>query len=499
MVRLCGASMPRGRAGEGGVMKSIRKNFLYNVVYQLLLIVLPLITTPYVSRVLGVDGVGTYSYTYTIARYFVYFAMLGVQNYGNRSIAAVREDPEALSRTFWQIYGLQFLCAAISTVCYFAFVQIANRTYYWISLIQGVYVLSAILDISWFFFGLEEFKITVTRNIAIKLGSLACIFLFVKGEGDLWKYTLIMALGVFLSQGYLWLYLRRFVRWSRPAARAVLGHLRPALVLFVPVIAVSLYKMMDKVMLEAMSSITQVGYYESAEKILNIPLGVITALGTVMLPRMSNLAAKGQVEESKRYIYSSILFAVFLACAMLFGIAGIASDFVPIFLGSEYLPCVGLLWMLAPTIFFLAWANVIRTQYLIPNHHDRSYIVSVVLGAAVNLLVNVLLIPSMAAMGAAVGTLCAEGVVCIYQTLAVRKELPIGRYLRDTLPFLAIGAGMWLLISWLSSRISGAALALVAEIAIGGAAYLLLSAVYMLVSRNPLAVALLQKRKGNRG
>ena len=189
---------------------------MYNLIYQLLLILLPLITTPYISRVLGSDGVGTYAYTYTIANYFMLAAMLGVKNYGNRSIAAVRDDKELLGKTFWQIYGLQFWCSIIVLAAYLVFVFVFEKDYRTIALIQGIYVFSGLLDISWFFFGMEEFKITVVRNIVVRLISLACIFIFVRSGADLWKYTLTMTLGIFCSQGYLWLYIRRFVNWCRP-------------------------------------------------------------------------------------------------------------------------------------------------------------------------------------------------------------------------------------------------------------------------------------------
>lgn len=460
-------------------MSSVKKNFMYNVVYQLLLIILPLITTPYISRVLGSEGVGTYAYTYTAANYFVLIAMLGVKNYGNRSIAAVRDDKELLGKTFWQIYGLQFFCSLIVLAVYFVYVFGFVKEYQKIALLQGIYVLSGLFDISWLFFGMEKFKITVLRNITIRLINLGCIFLFVRTKSDLWKYTLIMALGILCSQGYLWFYVKRFLDWYKPKAAEMLKHLSPNLILFVPIIAVSLYKMMDKIMLGQMSTITQVGFYESSEKILNIPLGVITALGTVMLPRMSNLAAKGKAEESRRYIYNSIVFAMFLAFAMMFGIAGIAEDFVPVFLGEEYFPCVLLIRVMSPTVLFIAWANVIRTQYLIPNHEDRSYIISVLLGAVVNLIINMILIPHFNAMGAVIGTVCAEGSVCICQTLMVRKKLDIWCYVKETAPFLVIGSVMILAILYMRNWFEGKVSAIICEILAGGVLYVGLSGIYL--------------------
>ena len=480
-------------------MSSIRKNFLYNAAYQLLLILLPLITTPYISRVLGADRIGVYTYTYTIANYFMLAAMLGVKNYGNRSIAAVRDNRKQLRKVFWEIYGLQFLCAALALAAYLVFIfvfETENRT---IFLIQGIYVFSGMMDVSWLFFGLEKFKITVTRNIAVKLLSLGCIFLFVRTADDLWVYTLIMALGLFLSQAYLWHYVRRYARWYPPKLRAMFSHLGPELVLFVPVIAVSLYKMMDKIMLGQMSDFAQVGFYESAEKIINIPMGVITALGTVMLPRMSNLAAKSQTAESRRYIRNSMLFAMFMACGMTFGIAGVAKDFVPLFLGDEFLPSIALLQVLTPTILFIAWANVIRTQYLIPNHRDRSYILSVLLGAVVNLIINALLIPRMAAMGAVIGTVCAEAAVCICQTMMVRQNLPIRRYRQDALPFLGLGLGMYVLLLVIRPLLPGGAVTVVVQIALGAAFYSAASGAYLILRHPDVLKGVSQKFNRKRG
>lgn len=461
-------------------MNSVKNNFIYNVVYQLLLILLPLIVTPYISRVLGSEGIGTYAYTYTIANYFMLAAMLGVKNYGNRSIAAVREDDGLLSAAFWEIYGLQFWCSLAALAAYFGYVAVFEKNYQNVALIQGIYVFSCMLDISWFFFGMEKFRITVLRNIAVKLVSLACVFIFVKSKTDIWKYTLIMSCSALCSQGYLWFYIKRWVAWRRPRASGMRKHLKAELILFVPIIAVSLYKMMDKIMLEKMSTISQVGYYESAEKILNIPLGVITALGTVMLPRMSNMAAKGQTGESREYIYKSMLFAMFLSSGMMFGIAGISEELVLVFLGKEYASCVLLLRIMAPTVPFIAWANVIRTQYLIPNHEDRSYMISVILGAVVNLIMNIMLIPHLEAAGAAIGTVCAEISVCLCQTVMTRKKLEFLRYFKAAALYFVFGGGMFFLIRMIKNIIGNPAAALAAELVCGGLVYSGVSGIYYL-------------------
>ena len=177
----------------------------------------------------------------------------------------------------------------------------------------------------------------------------------------------------------------------------------------------------------------------------------------------------------------------------MFGIAGIAEDFVPLFLGEEYSSCVNLIRVMAPTVPFIAWANVIRTQYLIPNHEDRSYIISVVLGALVNLTVNALLIPHMQALGAVVGTVCAEGSVCISQTIMVRKKLKIVHYLRNTGMYFVFGAVMYLMIRAVHSLDIGTAVGLITEILAGGCVYVLLSGSYFLLT-NREAVGRLRKK-----
>lgn len=337
---------------------SVKKNFIYNIFYQILVIIIPLITTPYIARVIGAEGVGIQSYTYSIANYFVLFAMLGVNNHGNRSIAMVRDDKEKLSKTFWSIYSLQAIMAIVMIVIYIGYTMSFVMENKIIACIQLIYIISALLDINWFFFGMEQFKITVTRNTIIKLLTMLSIFIFVKDKNDLYLYSLILALGILLSQSILWLYIKKYISFVKVKKEDIIKQIKPNLILFIPVIAISLYKIMDKIMLGSMSNMVQVGFYENSEKIINIPLGIITALGTVMLPKMSNLQAKGLEEESKKYIDLSIQFAMLLAIGSAFGLIGVGPKLIPIFLGSEFISCISIVSLLSVTILFLAWANV---------------------------------------------------------------------------------------------------------------------------------------------
>lgn len=405
--------------------RNIAYNFIYNISYQILTILIPLVTTPYLSRVLQAEGVGKYSYAYSVAYYFVLFSMMGVNNYGNRSVAKVRDNKIIMSRTFWSIYIIQLATSIIFSIVYIIYAICFSNSK--MAIIMILYVISAGLDINWLFWGLEEFKITVTRNVLIKLGTTACIFLFVKKPSDVYLYGVIMVIGILTSQALLWPLIKKRVV-TREIYNICISdikcHIMPNLKLFLPTIAVSVYKIMDKIMLGSMTGEIQVGYYESAEKVITIPICIVTALGTVMLPRMANLMAKGSNKEGlNNIILKSVLFATFLTAPISIGIMSIAKEFVPFFYGKEFEPCIRLFYTLLPSCIFVAIANVIRTQYLIPGGFDKTYILSCITGAAINLAINSLLIPRFASLGAAIGTLIAELSVLLFQMVCTRRQI----------------------------------------------------------------------------
>ncbi len=461
-------------------MSSIKKNFSYNIIYQILIIILPLVTAPYVARVIGAEGNGIYSYTYSIVQYFALFAMLGLNNYGNRTIAKCRDNKEKLSKEFCSIYFFQLCMSAFTLMIYIVYICTFGQKYFIFALIQMIYLLSTCFDINWLFFGLEKFKLTVTRNIIIRILSTIFIFIFVKTEKDLILYTILMSGSHLLSQILLWPFLKREVNFVRPNFKDVIKHLKPNFILFIPVIAVSIYKIMDKIMLGNMTNINNVGYYEYAERIINIPLGVITALGTVMLPRISNMIAKGEKDNVKYYIDKSMQFMAFLSIPICFGLITVAPNFIPIFLGNEFKQTGIIIQYLAITILFISWANIIRTQYLIPNEKDKTYIISVIIGAIVNYIINIILIPIYQGIGAAIGTIGAELSVMMYQTYIVRKELNIKKYMRDWLKFLVNGIIMFVIIILMKNIINSTYILIPIQILLGAIIYLGLNYKYIL-------------------
>lgn len=425
-------------------MTQVKKNFIYNVLYQVLTIVLPLITVPYVSRKLGANGIGTYSYTYSIMSYFLMFALLGINNYGNRLIAKNKDNKINMSKEFLSLYALQIITTSIMILLYLIYVSIGNVQYKIIAYIQSIYLVANMFDFNWFFFGLEKFKITITRNILIKIISFIFIIIFIKNEEDIWKYTLILALSVLLSQIALIPILKKNIVKVKIKSKDVKKHIKPVLILFIPCIAISVYKTMDKIMLGNMSNIKEVGFYEQSEKIINIPMGIITALGTVMLPKISNLVANNDKEQVSNYISKSVMFAMFLAFPICFGLLATSKSFIPILLGEEFNRAIIITNLLSITIIFISFANVLRTQYILPNEMDLSYVLSVSAGAVINFIANIIFIPKYGAVGACIGTILAEFLVMFCNIIAVRKQLPIRKYMKSTLPFFIKGFIMFI-------------------------------------------------------
>lgn len=215
-----------------------------------------------------------------------------------------------------------------------------------------------------------------------------------------------------------------------------------------------------------------------------MPFTLVTALGTVMLPRMSNLIASGREGEGRRYLGVSMWLALGLSLAFSFGIAGVAPVLAPVYFGPGYQACVPVLCVLVLNMPFMAWANVLRTQYLIPKGMDRAYVLSVVLGAAVNVAANVALIPRLGALGAAWGTTLAEVAVCVVQVVEVRGMLPQRRWLGENLPFVSVGAAMFVAVRWLGSLMGLRVATLAAQVLVGGMLFALLSWAWLAASGN---------------
>ena len=424
---------------------SVAKNYIYNLTYQILVLILPLITTPYISRVLGAEGTGIYSYTISITTYFILFGTLGISMYAQREIAYVQDKVKERSKIFWEIIVVRFITLSLSMILfYLTYARNGEYSmYYRILLLE---ILANCFDISPFFQGMEEFKKIIVRNLIVKMVSIISVFLFIKTENDTNIYLLIYALSTFLGNISLWFYLPKYIYKVPFKELQLLKHIRPTIVLFVPQVATQIYTVLDKTMIGNMvADKAEVGYYEQSQKIVKMLLTIVTSLGTVMLPRIANKFANGKKEEIKENIYQSFEFVYFLAIPLTCGVISVAPIFISLFLGQAFEKSSILTSIISPIILIIGLSNVIGTQYLLPTKKQKQFTISVVAGAFCNLILNGMLIPRLLSIGAAIATLLAESVVTLVQFYMIRNEFSIIKILKKSKDYWLAGIGMLIL------------------------------------------------------
>ena len=413
------------------------------MIYQVLILVLPLVTTPYLSRVLGAEGIGKYGYTYAVVTYFILFGSLGVAMYGQREIAYAQENIEARKKTFIEIVLFRFVTIAIATVFYyFFFIKGAEyQIYYQILLLE---LIAAAFDISWFFQGMEEFKRTVTRNVLVRICSVSLVFILVKTKEDLAKFTLIYSLADLIGNLSLWLYVPKYVKGVKVKNINAFRHLPQIILLFIPQIANQIYKILDTTMIGALvADKAETGYYEQGQKVIRLLLTVVTSLGVVMVPRMASTFMSGDNEKIKDYLKMSFRFVFFLAFPIMFGITSIAASFVPVFFGEGYDKVVILISIISPILLLMGMANVLGTQYLLPTKRQKEYTISVLIGLIVNFILNYILIKQYASIGASIATVISELVVVVIQYQYIKKDINFKTLLNLAWKYLVAGLTMF--------------------------------------------------------
>ncbi len=403
--------------------KSIAKNYIYNMVYQVLILILPLITTPYLSRVLGAEGIGIYSYTYAIVTYFILFGSLGVALYGQREIAYAQENQEKRKKVFIEIVAFRFITILISTVVYY-FIFVNGKEYKLYYTILILELIAAAFDISWFFQGLEEFKKTVTRNVLVRICSVTLVFLLVKTKEDLAKFTLIYSLADLIGNLSLWLYLPKYLRGIKIDKISIKQHLPHIVLLFIPQIANQIYNILDTTMIGwLVKDKSETGYYEQGHKVIRLLLTIVNSLGVVMVPKMANAFANNNKKQINSYMKMSFRFTFFLSFPIMLGIISISNIFVPLFFGEGYDKVNYIIYLLSPMVLLMGIANVIGIQYLLPTKRQKAYTISVTCGVIVNFILNYILITLYQSIGAAIATVLSQLVVDVVQYNNIKGEI----------------------------------------------------------------------------
>ena len=446
-------------------MKVIR-NYLYNVGYQELAIIVPLITSAYVSRVLRPKGVGANAFTNSIIQYFILFASMGIGYYGNRQIAYVRENRKNMAKAFWEIQIVKTIMTLLSFIAFEIFMIFYTRQadYMWA---QSINLIAVAFDISWFYEGIENFKVTVLKNSFVKIVTMIAIFVFIKNPSDVTLYIIVLAVSTLLGNLTLWSNIRHDLPNINYKILNPWQHFLPMAELFIPQIATQVYVQLNKTMLGGMVNETASGYYQYSDNLVKLILALVTATGTVMLPHVANAVSKGDMKRVNQMLYKSFDFVSALSYPMMFGLAAIALTLAPQYYGAGYEPVGPAMMIESIVILVIAWSNALGVQYLLPIHHQRDFTVSVTIGAVVNIILNIPLIHNWGLSGAMWSTVISEASVTLYQLWAVRSLLSYKKLFSNSWKYLFSGIVMFILVFWMNQILKNNWIMMGLEILVG--------------------------------
>ena len=451
---------------------SLKKNIAISTVYQVLLIILPIITAPYVARVLGPDQSGIYDYTNSIQTYFAMFAALGTASYGAREIARVRNDIAMRSKLFWEIELMTVMTSTVCIIVWFIFIAFTPQ-YKVIYLVLTMGLFSTMFDISWFFAGMEQFKYTVTKNAACKLIGVVLMFLFVKKQDDLLLYIIIITASTMIGNLSMWLYVPRFTEKVDFKTLQFRKHFHETLIYFVPSIATSVYTVLDRTLIGVITkNKAENGFYHYTMQIINMMKALtFSSLNMVLGSRIAYLFAEEKYDEIKERIKDSINYILFMGIGICFGLSGIAKRFVPIFLGPGYDRVVVMLMLMSPIVVIIGVSNCLGSQYYTPSGNRKLSAKFIIIGAIVNLILNLILIPRYWGYGAIVASLIAELVITVLYFRFCNGYLTADTIVREGWKKLVAGIAMFAVIKIIDRFIASDIIALLVEMAVGFSVY----------------------------
>lgn len=462
----------------------------------------PLIITPYISRVLGADGIGFYSYELSVVTYFVLFATFGTYTYGKREISYNQQDRNNRTRIFWNTEALSCITTVICLTAYFLYLKIF-RSNAWICYIFTINIITVSLDVSWLFQGMEDFGKVVSRNVFFKILNIIMVFVFVKNRDDLNKYMVIMSALPLCSAFLLWPFLKKIV--DLPDIRKIrpFYDFKSVFSMFIPSLAISIYTVLDKTMigLFSMEGKFENGYYEQAVKVSKTALTMVTAMGTVMAPRVGHHYEKNEMDIVRIYMYRSFRFVWMTGIPLCFGLIGISANFVPWFYGAGYEKCMILLKILSVLILAIGISNVTGIQYLVPAKRQNILTGTVLAGAGLNFVMNMFLIPKFFSIGAAAASVIAESFIACLQLYIVRKELSVRKVLSGSRHYFLAGFVMLAVLRFTDRFLKSSLVSTVFLIMLGGTVYFFVLRImrddFYLTFRNKLKVRLWNKNKEN--
>lgn len=404
-------------------MNKLVKNYLAYLFYEIVALIVPLFTAPYLTRVLHSDNYGIYSYVYSATSLICTISLVGLNSYGSRQIAYGRDSSKTLNETFWELFIMRLVCGTIGTIIFVVCAQVSGYSIYFY--LFYAYFLANVVDFSWIFVGMERMAPCVIKNTLAKVAMFAGVFVLVKNESDVGKYLALVSISTLIANLSLIPVSKKYIKKPKANLHKIPKHLLQSFALCAPTIVTQIYLQVDKVMLERLSSsISQVSFYDQAEKIVMIPLSVITSLSAVMMPRIANEFAKGDQKDSiERHLILAGKYSLFMACPMMFGIIGVSSNFIPWYLGSEYLPSASAMMVLSPILVLNSLSGISGSQYLVATNQTKVLLFSSLGASALNIVCNALLIPHFGCVGAAIATVFSNFINLLIQYSVMCRQI----------------------------------------------------------------------------
>ncbi|MGE4320082.1 MAG: flippase [Acholeplasmataceae bacterium] len=396
------------------MQKNIKNNFIYNILYQIIILAFPLIITPYTSRIFGSEGIGQINFTQSIITYFVLISSFGFNFYGQREIARNGNNKEEQKNIFWEIFFTRFWITLSLALLNLLLIKLnIYGEYSILMLVLTINIISVIFDITFLFQGREEFKKILFTSGIVKIVTLISIFMFINDFNDLILYVLIQSLSLLSMYIVLWVFVKKHDFFLMKKIKLFnYNHLKYSFVLFIPTLAASLYTVFDKTLLGIITSNNnEVGYYSQAQKIIKLILVLITSLSTIMIPRNSYLYAENKKDKFDNNIEFSFNYLTFLGFPLVLGLISISDLFVPIFFGNGFDKVSMLIKIASPLVLIIGASNIIGMQILIPMKKDRKFTTAIVIGSITNLLLNIVFITLFESVGATISSIIAELIV----------------------------------------------------------------------------------------
>lgn len=455
-------------------MKSLKKNFLFNIFRIITNLFFPIITFPYISRILNPEGIGKVVFANSISEYFLMFSSLGIPLYGIREVAKVRDNKKKLEKITSEIFLLNMITTIIVIILYFSAVYLGYLGKERVLLeIMSLNIFLTFIGVEWFYQGLEEYKYITIRSTIFRVISLILIFTLVKSKYDYITYAAITVLSTVGSNIFNFIKLKSFTKLSFKGLN-IKRHLKSILTIFSMNIAISIYTNLDNVMLGYRSTDISIGLYSSGIKLVKLVLGIVTSLGAVMLPRISNYIHNGMENELTELLDKTFKFIILLSLPCFLGLYLTSEEIILIFSGKTFIGAVSTMKYLTPIIIFIALSNFIGIQILYPRGEEKKVLIAVMIGALVNFSLNWVLIPKYAQNGAAISTTIAEGLVLLIQIILGYRYLKFIKldfeFYKSIIATIVMGIVVIIINSY---NLSNVYLLLSFKMLLGGSSYLI--------------------------